>query len=53
MLRGYKKFVDNSKTTGAAALPKPPYFDTLHGLVHDSHAVNPRNIYDTDTSEVK
>ena len=52
MLRTYKKFIDNTKNTDDAPLPKPVYFDDIHGLVHDNHAVNPTNIYDSGVSQV-
>lgn len=54
LLRAYKKFVDNSKTTGAAALPIPPYYNEIHGLVRDSHSVNTSNtlILDSGAPEV-
>lgn len=55
LLRAYKKFVDNSKTTGAAAIPLPSYYNEIHALVHDSHAVNTSNtrIYDSGAIEVR
>ena len=51
--RGYKKYVDNSKTTGTAALSTPTRYKEIHALLHDSHAVNPRNILDSGATEVK
>ncbi len=52
LLRVYKKFVDNSKTTGAGSLPLPPYYNQIHALVHDSQALNPTHLIDSGVSEV-
>ena len=53
MMRSYKKVVDNVKTTGAASLPKPAYYEEINALVQGSHAVNPTNLYDSGRSEVR
>ena len=52
LLRAYKKFTDNSKKTGAATISKPTFYEEIHALVHDSHVVNPTNIYDSSASKV-
>lgn len=47
LLRAYKRFADNAKTSGAAAIRKPAYFDEIQEVVRGNHAINIRCTFDS------
>lgn len=52
LLRAFKKYIDNTKATGAHPLPKPPYFDFLYGLLKGSQSISPSFLFESGSTMV-